>query len=219
VVIQLPPTHKHGTKVHEKDDSQPDCSGITESGLVDCGRIPGALERISYMGVKMLQELTPLLTAIISATALLISYVYLKQKEQGAETRKTRQDVYSRLISNITKRNELLGHLQLSPEWKKTQNHHEQDQLVLNDLELSRNEGNRTEVVALLCLYGTDDAVEAYARWARENINADEQGGNLGALVLALRKSIYPGTLTTADQANLAIWFDSKYLKKSLMVR
>jgi hypothetical protein len=82
----------------------------------------------------------------------------------------------------------------------------------LKDAELSRNEGERTEVVASLCLYGTDEAIDAYVKYAKAN--AEGKGGDLGQLIRDVRQSIYPTHMET-DEANLAIWNDPKYLRKS----
>ena len=74
----------------------------------------------SDMNTLKNQNLLPILAAIISAIALLGGYAYQKQLERDAEIRKTRQDIYSRLISNITDRNTILGRLlEQSPEYAK----------------------------------------------------------------------------------------------------
>jgi len=167
------------------------------------------------------QNLLPILAAIISAIALLVGYAYQKQLERDAEIRKTRQDIYSRLISNITDRNTILGRLlEQSPEYAKAKLE-ERPQVesklsaagLLTDPALSKNEGERTEVIASLCLYGTDGAIDAYAKYARAN--AEGKGGDLGELIVDLRHSIYNETQVKADKADLAIWNDPKYLPKS----
>jgi len=160
--------------------------------------------------MNSLKNLLPLLAAIISAIALLGGYAYQKNLERDAEIRKTRQEIYSRLISNITQRNTMLGRLLLSPEYMKAKPE-ERRQLELKDAELAKNEGDRTEIVASLCLYGTDEAVDAYTEYARAN--AEGQGGDLGELILSLRQSIYK-THIKANEADLAIWNDPKYLNQ-----
>jgi hypothetical protein len=57
--------------------------------------------------MKNIAALMPLLTAIISAMALLSGYMYQKHKDKQAEIRKTRQEIYSRLITNVTSRIDL----------------------------------------------------------------------------------------------------------------
>jgi len=154
------------------------------------------------MNMKTFEGLIPLFTAIISAAALLVGYVYQKHMETDAGIRKNRQEIYSRLITNITKRNEMQWRIENSPDWKKAKNEQEQYQMILKDAEMSKNWHDRTEVVAFLFLYGTDDAINAYAKWVSEGSNVE----NIGKLILAFRKSIYPETHTTADDANLTIW-------------
>jgi hypothetical protein len=151
-------------------------------------------------------NLVPLITAIISATALLIGYGYQKHLEKKAAIRKTRQEIYSRLITSITKRNEIMGRVMITPEWKKAKDAQEQNQLLINNPELSSNWHDRTEIVAFLCLYGTDDSIEAYSNWTKEEYDPNGKGGDFGKLVVALRKAIYPKTLTSPDEANMIIW-------------
>jgi len=158
-----------------------------------------------------LNKLLPLLAAIISAIALLVGYGVQKSLERDAEIRTTRQEIYSRLISNITERNTMLGRLLLSPEYIRAKPE-ERPQLELKDAELAKNEGVRTEIVASLCLYGTDEAVDAYIKYARAN--AEGKGGDLGELILSLRQSIYKDTDIKANGADLAIWNDPKYLNQ-----
>jgi hypothetical protein len=66
--------------------------------------------------MNRVNSLLPILTAAISAAALLGGYWYQKRLERDAEIQKTRQEIYSRLIGNITQRNTMLGHLEQSPE-------------------------------------------------------------------------------------------------------
>ena len=160
--------------------------------------------------MKTVENLLPLLAAVISAIALLGGYAYQKRMEREAEIRKTRQEIYSRLISNITERNTMLGRLLLVPEYIKAKPE-ERTQIEMKNAGLAENEGDRTEVVASLCLYGTDEAVDAYTKYARAN--AEGKGGDLGELILSLRQSIYK-THINANEADLAIWNDPKYLNK-----
>ena len=167
--------------------------------------------------MNRVRNLLPVLTAAISAAALLGGYWYQKTLERDEETRKTRQEIYSRLIRNITQRNTILGRLEQSPQYlaaKPEERSQVEWQLMLKDNEASRNWGERTEVVASLCLYGTDEAIDAYARYARANIEG--QDADLGELVLALRQSIYKTTHVKVNEADVAIWNDPKYLSKSL---
>jgi hypothetical protein len=84
--------------------------------------------------------------------------------------------------------------------------------LESKDAGLTKNEGERTEIVASLGVFGTDEAFEAYAKYAKAN--AERKGGDLGQLVLDLRRSIFKTTTPmTAREASLTIWQDPRYLK------
>ena len=168
--------------------------------------------------MSKLEEMVPLLTAVISAIALLTGYVVQKHQEQNEETLKTRQEIYSDLISNITERNEIQGRIEMSPEGLKATSPEEKSQLYLRNPEFQSNEGARTRIVALLCLYGTDKAVNAYAQWAAEETEPNGNGGNLGELILRLRESLV-STKITENEANLAIWYNRKYLEKPAPAR
>ena len=167
--------------------------------------------------MKTFMKLVPLLVAIISATALLFGYVYQKHKEKEAEIRKTRQEIYSRLVTNITKRIELLDRIQKSTEWQKASNYTEQYEVAIKDAEMAKSLTDQKEIAAFLCLYGTDDAIKAYTNYLKEGWDSKTQSGktpDLGKLILGLRKSIYPETQTTADDAKLAIYNDIRELNK-----
>ncbi|HXX18639.1 MAG TPA: hypothetical protein VEJ46_04495 [Candidatus Acidoferrum sp.] len=178
--------------------------------------------------MNTLKNLLPILTAVISAIALIGGYVYQKDQDRKAEIRKTRQEIYSRLISNITQRNEILGRLlEQFPEYVKVKDKPDERRRVEQELsaagrltspELSKNEGQRTEVVAALCLYGPDEAIDAYAKYATANMGRRE-GGDVGQLILDLRRSIDRKTHITAEQADLAIWMDPKYLTEASKAR
>jgi hypothetical protein len=131
--------------------------------------------------------------------------------------RKTRQEIYSRLATNITQRVGLLERIQRSPEWKNAKSYQEQYDVAIKDAALSKNLSDQKEIAALLCMFGTDDAVKAYADWLREGWDPNTKAAksaDLGRLILVLRKSIYPETYTIADDANLVIWNDVKHLDK-----
>ncbi len=160
------------------------------------------------------EKIVPLIVAIISATALLGGYMYQRQKEKEAEIRKTRQDIYSRLATNITQRIGVLDRLEKSPAWNKARTYEEQYEVLVKDPEALKNLSDQKEIAALLCMYGTDDAIKAYTNWLREgwDPNTNEaKSADLGKLILALRKSIYPETRATAVDANMAIWNDAKH--------
>jgi len=120
------------------------------------------------VALKTLKNWLPILTAFVSAMGVLIGYVvgsYDKQLERASELGKTRQEIYTRLINNITERNEWLGRLELLPEYSRASGE-ERIQLERKNPELSKINGERFAVVAQLVLYGTDEAIDAYAKYA-----------------------------------------------------
>lgn len=179
-------------------------------------------------------DLVPVLTAVISALALLIGYSYQKGKEADAEILKKRQEIYSKLISNITDRNSLLGHVLDSKEYSQASenerealrhndlnaanaNREQMNDLFAKDPALIENRNRRTEIVALMCLYGTDEAIKAYTDFSAKAISPNAQVEDVGELIVALRKSLSNRheTSITAREANLGIWWDEKYLPRS----
>ena len=170
------------------------------------------------METKAFEKFVPLIVAVISAAALLFGYMYEKDKEKEAEIRKTRQDIYSRLATNITQRIHLLDRIYKTPEWRNAKNEQEQYDVSIQDTALSKNLSDMKEIAALLCIYGPDDAIKAYANWliaGYDPTRKADTSSDLGKLILALRKSIYPETSTTVDEANVAIWNDARHLNKS----
>ncbi len=170
------------------------------------------------MDMQGFEKLVPLIVAIISAITLLAGYTYQKHKEKEAEIRKTRQEIYSRLVTCITKRFALFDRLEQSPAWKKARNYSEQYNIMIRDPETSQNLAEQKEIATLLCLYGPDDAIKAYVDWLKGAWDASTKSstsGNLGKLIIDLRKSIYPETNATADDANLAIWNNAEHLEQA----
>jgi hypothetical protein len=183
-----------------------------------CGRGKGRGD------MNTLKNLLPIFTALIGAVALLLGYVCQKNLESDNELDKVRQDIYSRLITNITEKNTILGRLEQSPQYLKAKQENRtaqelnqlEQQMMLQDDDMVKNEGKRTELVASLYVYGADEANDAYVEYARANTK--QEGGDLGKLVLGLRKSIYRKSRikesgTKTSEADMAIWNDPKYLK------
>lgn len=174
--------------------------------------------------MNTLKNLLPIFTALIGAVALLLGYVFQRNLEIDNELNKVRQGIYSRLITNITEKNTMVGRLEQSPQYLKAKQEKRtnmelqqlEQKMMLQDAEMVDNEGERTKLVASLYVYGTDEAIDAYVEYARANTK--REGGDLGKLVLGLRKSIYSksrikegGAMTS--EADMAIWNDPKYLK------
>lgn len=173
----------------------------------------------------MKNVLPPLLTAIITVAGALLGYSYEKGLERQVDIRKTQQEIYSCLINNIAERNRLLGLFEQSAEYTKA-DPRDQPQLEqrhqLTDPALAKNYNDRIAIISSLCLYGTDAAIDAYVKYAADN--ARRVGGDLGALVLGLRASVYGASVygrtrlkasnpRDVKDTNLAIFNDPKFLQ------
>lgn len=159
----------------------------------------------------------PLITAIISAITILTGYMYQKHEEREAEIRKTRQEIYSHLIINFTDRIELLNQIQQSSDWQNAKNYQEQYQIAMQRPELSKNIKEQRKIATFLSLYGTDDAIQAYANFLKEgwdNNSQCAQNADWGKLIQGLRKSIYPNSDISSDDINLVIWNDIQHLNR-----
>ena len=154
------------------------------------------------------------MAAIISATALLAGYMYQKHEERVAEIRKTQQEIYSRLVTNITDRSTIFDHFEKSSAWQSA-NYEKKYSMFAEDAKGVKNLVEMKEISTFLSLYGTDDAIRAYVSFIEEGLNNENRGvADLGKLIVGLRKSIYPETKITANEANLIIWKDEEYLNK-----
>jgi hypothetical protein len=150
--------------------------------------------------MKKLEGGMPLLAALISAGVILFGYVYQKNMEREAEVRKARQEIYVRLINNITQRMALLDRFAQRPGWKSTLSDQEKYELALGIPGMRKNLAEQKNVGALLLMFGTDEGIREYANWLRGD------GRDLGRLMLSLRKSIYPETRALREDANQVIW-------------
>lgn len=173
--------------------------------------------------MKMMDHLVPVFAAIIGAIALLLGYAYQKGKEGDAEVLKQRQEIYARLITNITTRNSVLGHIEQSPAYIEASTA-ERSAIYSKDPDFIQNRAERTQIVALLCLYGTDDAIKAYAEYSAKAIGPNQQIDDVGELIVALRRSLLDNrerrrTTVTAREANLGIWWATKFLPDQVATR
>jgi len=162
------------------------------------------------------EKLIPVIAAVISATALLGGYMYQKNQEREAEIRKMRQEIYSDLINNITGRDAIIKRLQMSSASQKPLDIYQLYNAFISDAEGAKNSTDQKKIGAFLTLYGTDDAIRAYASYLEEGMEEHgSKGADLGKLIVGLRKSVYQETKTTTDDANLIIFNNREYLKPS----
>lgn len=173
--------------------------------------------------MKMMDHLVPVLAAILGAVALFLGYADQKRKEADAEVLSKQQEIYSRLITNIATRNSLMGSLEESPAYVEA-SATERIALYSKDPNLIQNRKERTDLVALLCFYGSDEAIEAYTEYSAKAIGPNQRIDDLGELIVSLRRSLSdkrePGrTTVTPREANLGIWWAAKFLPTQAAVR
>lgn len=160
-----------------------------------------------------MDNIVPLLTAIISAIALLSGYMYQKYKEREAETRKKRQEIYSRFIVNLTERQELFEQAMRRPDWPSREDPEYSQKLttlIIGDSELNKNLSEGREIMTFLALYGSDEAIKACLEFRREgweySTGESSKGADKGKLIQRLRRSVYPKTRVTSEDLNLVMW-------------
>ncbi len=159
------------------------------------------------------EKLVPLAAAIISAAALIGCYMYQKHQEREAEINRMRQGVYSRLVTNITDRNEIWKRIPRVSAGKRERNTKELQNLFASDAKGAKNEADMKEIGASLILYGTDDAIRAYASYLEKANSGHGSNDDVGQLIVDLRKTIYPRTKATVNDANKVIWNEPQYFK------
>ena len=154
-----------------------------------------------------MKELIPILVASISAITVLIGYLLQKHKEQMIEINKTRQELYTRLIKNLSKKLELFEMLKHDPDVPDlvTKDDVERMQSLIRskypDLEKAINES--IEIGALMSLYASDKAIKACAEFYRASWASMQPGSSIrpdkNHLLHSLRKSLFRGTKVTKE--------------------
>lgn len=143
-----------------------------------------------------------LLVAVISAAVALYGYFYEKRKERESVLAATRREIYQRLINNLYQR-QTLGLLNSDPNVPSIQKPEVlYPYLAKHHPDLWNNVMEALEINALLCIYGTDEAVKKASLFSLQSANyftnianniPTEQSDlpDLPGLVLTLRQSVY----------------------------
>jgi hypothetical protein len=155
----------------------------------------------------------PLLVAIISAAVALFGYFYNKQMEREFEVRQTQQEIYTRLIINVAAKNNYFEEIRRDPripDRVTTANVEEFQSLIREEYpELQELINEAQEIMALLSVYGTDEAISAVARFYRSGVAAMQPNSStvpdMGELILDLRRSLFEDTGISADDINLIL--------------
>jgi hypothetical protein len=151
-----------------------------------------------------------LIAAIISALVILFGYVDERNRQREFQISQTRQEIYTRLITNLTKMHVLLGKVKNDPRIPKptTENLSQWYELIAQNYpDLNKSMDEAVEIMALLSVYGSDEAIEASARYYEKSIASLQPGSSeapdAGQLVLELRRSLFPDTQVSAKDIDL----------------
>lgn len=153
----------------------------------------------------------PVIVAVISAAAILLGYAYQKRKQREFEIHKTRQEIYTRLIKNLTTKLDLFERVRKDPEMPERVTFDNLDgamQIIEHRYpELDQAFKESREIMALMALYATDDALKASVEFYRQSyasLNGDSNlGADKGQFIQAMRRSLFPNTTVTSEEINL----------------
>ena len=159
-----------------------------------------------------MNEYLPLIIALISATTVLVGYIYEKRKEREFQLRETRKEIHKELIANIIKKFALTEKLRTdlnAPQFTPQTIQEYYAFIESNHSELWKNIEDGVEIQALMSIYGTDEAIKATANFWHESIDV-AQGvsntpANLPAMILKLRHSLFSDTSVTEDDIKFMI--------------
>lgn len=156
-------------------------------------------------------KFVPLIAAIVTGAVLLFGYIYESEKKREFEITQKQQEIYTRLIENLITKDEYFDQLRDDPQFAErvTSENVAQFYAIIDedypDLKAAMDETR--EIMALLALYGTDEAIEAVANYYESGIASMEPESrvapNAGQLIADLRRSLFPGTQVEAYNINL----------------
>ena len=155
----------------------------------------------------------PLFAAIVSALVVLFGYVYERDKEREFEINRTRQEIYTRLVTNLMHKRDQVEKYHLNkkmPAEVSIENLPAVLELVATEYpELDSLFNEAREIMALLAIYGTDEAIEAVAEFYEKGVRSLQPGAtvrpDVGILILELRRSLFSQTAVTGQQINLIL--------------
>ena len=160
-----------------------------------------------------MSKYVPLLAAIVTAFVVLFGYIYDRDKEREFEINRTRQDIHTRLVSNLMRKFDQLEKLhgdKRMPAQVSSENASAVLELVATEYpELDSLFNEAREIMALLAIYGTDEAIEAVAEFYERGAESLQPGAtarpDVGVLILELRRSLFSQTAITSQQINLIL--------------
>ena len=154
--------------------------------------------------------LVPLIVAVLSAATILFGYIYQRNKEREFEIAKTRQEIYVRLVTNLSQKIELLRIAYDDPTMPKLTQANAQEVyrfIAKKYPELDKNFNESIKIQYLLVLYGDDAGIKAFAKFYRDSEAALRPGSQVqpdkNELITELRRSIFPSTTVTAEDVRV----------------
>ncbi|HXH14354.1 MAG TPA: hypothetical protein VNP04_31900 [Alphaproteobacteria bacterium] len=169
-------------------------------------------QRSAWRAGIMMKDLIPIVVALISASALLLGYVIQKKKEREFELNKVRQEIYMRLIKNI-----LAKVVMLEDAFRKgifTEITQDNEPEVLNKIaeelpDVEKNLNEDREIMAMMAVYATDEAIKACVQYYQENWAAMKKGSTarstLGNLLSNVRRSIFIESSVTGRDIDILL--------------
>ncbi len=165
------------------------------------------------MATEKMTKYLPLLVAVISAAVALFGYFYNKQMEREFDVRLTQQEIYTRLIINIAAKKNYFEEIRRDPrvvDRATTANVEGLQSLIREEHpELQALIDEAQEIMALLSVYGSDEAISAVTRFYRNGVASMQPNSSvvpdMGELILDLRRSLFEDTGITADDINLIL--------------
>jgi hypothetical protein len=136
-----------------------------------------------------------ILIAGLSAFTAIYGYIYAKKKEREFELSKVRKELYEQFITLLIESSQIVSQLQKKPECQEISVESFYQYAFENSPEFVTNLEKTFKAKALLCIYGSDNAVKAAyafqlhsAKFAQKMV---ETPPDLPGLILTFRKNIY----------------------------
>jgi hypothetical protein len=120
----------------------------------------------------------PLFITLITASVFLFGYIYEGYKQRSFEIFRTQQEIYTALIQNVMKQEEILADLLAKPGPGSA--------LGQGHPNLEKLRAEERELLARLSVYGSDECIKVYLKH-RSDSNSRE-------LIFALRQNLFPST-------------------------
>lgn len=154
-------------------------------------------------------EYIPLIVALISAFMVVVGYALQKKKDREFEMDKTRKEIYIRLIKNLVEKLELFNRIKKNENIQRAtiEDVDSFQNLIENKYpELDRNFKEFREIMTLMGIYASDEAINACVAFLRDAGLSLQRDSTVrpdsGELILKRRKSLLPRTKVNSQDIN-----------------